>query len=294
MPYHVLGDSIMEESVPSSTISSHFQRSLTTAAGPTTAAAALHASSSSSSSASVSNVAGAGVNVATASGWSLFASKAVGYLIIFGSGLVKIPQVLSIVRSRSVDGISPSLFALELYTATVNTLFHIAHGFPFSTYGENIFLGAPNFVILYLYMLYAKRVAKKSQSTNTDSELDGESASESDIDDAAAAAGSDAASLLHRSHTASARVMAAQPQFHTDTSTHGASTGALLKFGAGIAVYASVIGMLVRQGIRSPASRRVLELLQSTTIPIYVISRIPQIWSNYKNGSTGQLSSVGR
>lgn len=39
-------------------------------------------------------------------------------------------------------------------------------------------------------------------------------------------------------------------------------------------------------------SMAVLGRLQATTIPITLASKLPQIWSNYRQGSTGQLSAI--
>lgn len=43
------------------------------------------------------------------------------------------------------------MYVLETFTQSVNCLYALANGFPFSTYGENVFLGLPNLVILWVF-----------------------------------------------------------------------------------------------------------------------------------------------
>jgi mannose-P-dolichol utilization defect protein 1 len=43
-------------------------------------------------------------------------SKGLGYAIIAGSAILKVPQILKIVKAGSVEGISKSLFYLETLT----------------------------------------------------------------------------------------------------------------------------------------------------------------------------------
>lgn len=52
---------------------------------------------------------------------------------------------------------SLSMYALETFSMTIATFYHILHSFPLSTYGENISLGAGNLAILLLYYKYTKQ-----------------------------------------------------------------------------------------------------------------------------------------
>jgi len=62
--------------------------------------------------------------------------------------VVKLPQLLRVLRSQSTVGLSLSLYALELLSQTVAVLYHRVHNFELSTYGENITLGAGNMAML--------------------------------------------------------------------------------------------------------------------------------------------------
>jgi len=55
------------------------------------------------------------------------------------------------------------------------------------------------------------------------------------------------------------------------------------------AIYAAIVYALSDASV---VAAEHLELLQTATIPVVTASRIPQIYSNYKNGSTGNLSAV--
>jgi len=55
------------------------------------------------------------------------------------------------------------------------------------------------------------------------------------------------------------------------------------------AIYASVAFILYRTYKAYPY---LLDTLQALTIPIYVSSRVMQIYRNYSTGSTGQLSAI--
>jgi len=54
-------------------------------------------------------------------------------------------------------------------------------------------------------------------------------------------------------------------------------------------IYAVIVYALSDAAV---VTAELLELLQTATIPVVTASRIPQIYSNYKNGSTGNLSAV--
>jgi len=67
-------------------------------------------------------------------------SKCLGYGVVAGSSLVKVPQILNIVKSGSVEGISRSAVLLELVGYILTVAYCFAQQFPFSTYGESLFL----------------------------------------------------------------------------------------------------------------------------------------------------------
>uniref|UniRef100_A0A7S0NTS5 Mannose-P-dolichol utilization defect 1 protein homolog n=1 Tax=Calcidiscus leptoporus TaxID=127549 RepID=A0A7S0NTS5_9EUKA len=84
----------------------------------------------------------------------LVVSKVLGYGIVAGSAMVKLPQVAKIARAGNVDGLSSSSIALEL-TATIASFSYFAPlGYAFSTWGENLFLLVQNVLIYALHSHY--------------------------------------------------------------------------------------------------------------------------------------------
>lgn len=75
-------------------------------------------------------------------------SQLLGLTVSAGSALVKLPQLLALLRSGSTVGVSLSMYSLELLSQSIAVLYHRAHGFPVATYGENLTLGAGNVAIL--------------------------------------------------------------------------------------------------------------------------------------------------
>lgn len=95
----------------------------------------------------------------------LLLSKALGYLVILGSVGVKLPQIMSIARSRSAAGISLSMFVLDLIGFTITLGYNVARQNPFSTWGETLFLLTQTVIILALMLYYSKNIGITSIST---------------------------------------------------------------------------------------------------------------------------------
>jgi mannose-P-dolichol utilization defect 1 len=81
---------------------------------------------------------------------SLFISKSLGYAIVVGASIVKVPQILKIVSAGSVQGLSLLAILLETYCYMILLAFSFIQGFPFSTYGESFLLTLQNAFIIYL------------------------------------------------------------------------------------------------------------------------------------------------
>ncbi|XP_074991179.1 mannose-P-dolichol utilization defect 1 protein isoform X1 [Calonectris borealis] len=67
-------------------------------------------------------------------------SKALGYGIVAGSVMVKLPQVLKVVGARSGGGLSLPAVLLELLALGGSVAYGCARAFPFSAWGEALFL----------------------------------------------------------------------------------------------------------------------------------------------------------
>lgn len=148
----------------------------------------------------------------------LLVSKLLSYAIICGAVLVKVPQIINIIRSRSTAGLAASMYALENVGYLVTVLYNVRQGYAFSTYGETCFLMIQGIVLIALFGIFNNRMSF--------------------------------------------------------------SVG-LYAFYAALAYYMWEL---------APVSQ--LPLLQTMTIPIFAASRLPQIFSNFSNKSTGVLSVI--
>lgn len=97
------------------------------------------------------------LDVADAACLKLAVSKALGVGIVAASSVVKVPQVLNLVRSRSAAGVSFLSYLLETASYLVSLAYNVRHGFPFSTYGETALILGQNVVIAVLVLNYSGR-----------------------------------------------------------------------------------------------------------------------------------------
>jgi len=84
-------------------------------------------------------------------------SKGLGIGIIGASSVVKVPQIVKLVRSRSASGISFLAYLLETSSYLISLSYNFRNGFPFSTYGETALVMAQNVVIAVLVLNYSGR-----------------------------------------------------------------------------------------------------------------------------------------
>lgn len=81
-------------------------------------------------------------------------SKGLSYGMIAGSFFLKFPQILKIVAAKSVEGISFTSFAVELWGFTTMSAYSIHMNQPFSTYGENLIITVQCWMQVMLFFLY--------------------------------------------------------------------------------------------------------------------------------------------
>ena len=146
-------------------------------------------------------------------------SKALGLGIVVTGAIVKLPQLLKLINAKSGTGLSVSGYILETIGYIITLAYNVRLRFPFSTYGETVFIAIQNVLILSLIFHYARK-----------------------------------------------------------------DLYALAAIGIALATaYALFDAKLV--------SYHDLQLLQGLSIPLSLTSKIPQIYANYRNASTGQLSA---
>lgn len=84
-------------------------------------------------------------------------SKVLGIGIILGSVLVKLPQILKLMRAKNAEGLSFKSVLLELLAITGTMVYSIANKFPFSAWGEALFLMLQTVTISFLIQHYRGR-----------------------------------------------------------------------------------------------------------------------------------------
>lgn len=81
-------------------------------------------------------------------------SKLLGYGIICGSAIVKIPQVVAFVLAGSVEGISRVSIYIEALGYLLQSEYHLVQGNPWSAYGETIIVAVQSVLILGMIWAY--------------------------------------------------------------------------------------------------------------------------------------------
>lgn len=84
----------------------------------------------------------------------LSVSKAVGYAIILGAAILKVPIIINMLRASSAKGLSSVSLTLETTMYMSSFLYNFFAGMPFSTYGENGIILVQNIVIVALFLAY--------------------------------------------------------------------------------------------------------------------------------------------
>lgn len=83
-------------------------------------------------------------------------SKALGYAIICGSFILKVPQIIKILRAKDVTGLTPSTFYIEVIIFQSNTIYNVLRQYPISTWGENLVILVQNCLLVILMWQYSK------------------------------------------------------------------------------------------------------------------------------------------
>lgn len=154
-----------------------------------------------------------------------FISKTLGLGILSSSSLVKLPQIISILKSGSTSGLSFFSILLETVSYLISTAYNFRKGNDFVTFGETSFVSLQNIIILML-ILYYSGLAKFLNGF----------------------------------------VGLVSLCFYTLFANPSGNVGVL--------------------------SDKWINILIKFAIPLGLFSKLPQISNNFKNKSTGQLSSV--
>jgi mannose-P-dolichol utilization defect protein 1 len=89
----------------------------------------------------------------------LAVSKGLGVGIIAASSIVKVPQMIKLVQSRSSAGVSFLAYLLETSACLITLAYNVRNGFPFNTYGETAMLVTQNAIISVMILNYGGRAS---------------------------------------------------------------------------------------------------------------------------------------
>lgn len=87
---------------------------------------------------------------------SLLDSQALGYGIVAGASLLKVPQILSVLNSGSAAGLNLASFELENIGYSIHTAYGFVLGLPFSAFGEAVIILLQNTLLLSVIYYYAR------------------------------------------------------------------------------------------------------------------------------------------
>ena len=87
-------------------------------------------------------------------------SKGLGIGIVTMSSVVKVPQILKLLSSKSAAGVSFLAYLLETSAVLVALAYNFRNEFPFSTYGETAMIAVQNIVISTLVLNYSGKSAQ--------------------------------------------------------------------------------------------------------------------------------------
>ncbi|OWK14456.1 hypothetical protein Celaphus_00000972 [Cervus elaphus hippelaphus] len=201
-------------------------------------------------------------------------SKGLGLGIVAGSLLVKLPQVFKILGAKSAEGLSLQSVMLELVALTGTMVYSITNNFPFSSWGEALFLMIQTITIAFLVLHYRGQTVKGVAflacyalvllvllSPLTPQAV---------------------VTLLQASNMPSVvvgRLLQAATNYRNGHTGQLSAITVFLLFGGSLArIFTSI--------------QAVVTLLQASNMPSVVVGRLLQAATNYRNGHTGQLSAI--
>jgi len=91
-------------------------------------------------------------------------SEVVGWATTGIAMVSRTPQVMKVLKSRSVDGLDPTLFEMDTICNTVTAFYHIIHKYPINTYGETIAFCVQNIATIYLMSKFGVTAAAKRRA----------------------------------------------------------------------------------------------------------------------------------
>jgi mannose-P-dolichol utilization defect protein 1 len=89
----------------------------------------------------------------------------IGWLVIVGSTIRSLPQIIRILKNKSVKGLSLTSFISELIAYTITVRYNLTHNYPFSTYGDTAICWVQNVGIVGLIFWFNKELSSGTKIT---------------------------------------------------------------------------------------------------------------------------------
>ncbi|EME31211.1 Mannose-P-dolichol utilization defect 1 protein [Galdieria sulphuraria] len=81
-------------------------------------------------------------------------TRFLAFCVVAFAGVIKLPQIWSIIRASSAQGISTAALCIETFGYVYNLAYHRREGYPLSSYGDFSLLALQNLFILFLSYRY--------------------------------------------------------------------------------------------------------------------------------------------
>ncbi|KAL5262281.1 hypothetical protein ACHWQZ_G007863 [Mnemiopsis leidyi] len=79
-----------------------------------------------------------------------------GVTTLVGCLVAQVPQILAIIKSKNVDGISFNGFSIEIFSLTIQVLYFVAQEYSILSYSDIAILLIQDYVIVILLIIYGK------------------------------------------------------------------------------------------------------------------------------------------
>jgi len=81
-------------------------------------------------------------------------TKGLGYGIVVGASIVKVPHIMKLLAAKSAAGLSITALYAELAAITFTMAYSVQMDFPFSAWGESLFLSLQDVILVMLIYMY--------------------------------------------------------------------------------------------------------------------------------------------
>ena len=102
--------------------------------------------------------AAAGASISASTAGSHLPAQIVGWVVIAGSCVRSVPQILRITKSKSVEGISLLSFSSELAAFLITIAYNVHFAYPLSTWGETLTNAVQHAILVGLIFFYNEEV----------------------------------------------------------------------------------------------------------------------------------------